>query len=127
MSTPARILVIGIAAVLVGVVIRMVGRRGLRSKYALLWLIIVAISVPIAIVPSIADAVAERLGIASTSSMLLMMASAVLLLIVIQYSWELSRLEGRARRLAEAVALLAQRLDELERTDRERGKRRIDE
>jgi hypothetical protein len=44
--------------------------------------------------------------------LLLMMACAVLLLVAIHYSWELSRLEVRSRRLAEEVALLRARLDE---------------
>lgn len=112
MSIAARILVLVVAAIIVAFIIRLVGQRKLRSKYALLWLLIGAVTVPIAAFPGISDEIADWLGIESTPALLLMMASAVLLLIVIHYSWELSRLEVRSRRLAEEVALLGARLDE---------------
>lgn len=112
MSIAARILVLVVAAIIVAFIIRLVGQRKLRSKYALLWLLIGAVTVPIAVFPGISDEIADWLGIESTPALLLMMASAVLLLIAIHYSWELSRLEVRSRRLAEEVALLGARLDE---------------
>ena len=112
MSIAARILVLVVAAIILLFILRLVGQRKLRSKYALLWLLIGVITVPIAAFPGISDQVADWLGVESTPALLLMMASAVLLLIAIQYSWELSRLEVRSRRLAEEVALLGTRLDE---------------
>jgi hypothetical protein len=112
MSPAARILVLVLAAVILAFVLRLVGQRKLRSKYALLWLVLGLVTLPIAAFPGISDQVADWLGIESTPALLLMMACAVLLLIVIHYSWELSRLEVRSRRLAEEVALLDARLDE---------------
>ncbi len=112
MSLAARLLLIGVGAVILAFIVRLVGRRQLRSKYALLWLAVGVVCVPIIVAPGIADAVADRLGIESTAAMLSMLACAGLLLIVIHYSWELSRLEARSRRLAEEVALLSARLDE---------------
>jgi hypothetical protein len=112
MSIAARILVLVVAAIILVFILRLVGQRRLRSKYALLWLLIGVLIVPIAAFPGISDQVADWLGVESTPALLLMMASAVLLLIAIQYSWELSRLEVRSRRLAEEVALLGTRLDE---------------
>jgi hypothetical protein len=101
MSPAARILVLVLAAVILAFVLRLVGQRKLRSKYALLWLVLGLVTLPIAAFPGISDQVADWLGIESTP-----------LLIVIHYSWELSRLEVRSRRLAEEVALLDARLDE---------------
>jgi hypothetical protein len=112
MSIAARILVLVVAAIILMFILRLVGQRRLRSKYALLWLVIGVLTLPIAAFPGISDQVADWLGIESTPALLLMMACAVLLLIAIQYSWELSRLEVRSRRLAEEVALLGSRLDE---------------
>ena len=112
MSLAARILVLVVAAVILAFVLRLVGQRRLRSKYALLWLVLGLVTLPIAAFPAMSDQIADWLGIESTPALLLMMACAVLLLIVIHYSWELSRLEVRSRRLAEEVALLSARLDE---------------
>jgi hypothetical protein len=121
MSLAARILVLLVAAVILAFVLRLVGQRKLRSKYALLWLVLGLVMLPIAAFPGISDRVADWLGIESTPALLLMMASAVLLLIVIHYSWELSRLEVRSRRLAEEVALLGSRLDEALGPERTHG------
>ena len=121
MSIAARILVLLVAAFILAFVLRLVGQRKLRSKYALLWLVLGLVMLPIAAFPGISDQVADWLGIESTPALLLMMASAVLLLIVIHYSWELSRLEVRSRRLAEEVALLGSRLDDVLGPDRTHG------
>ncbi|MDX2379138.1 MAG: DUF2304 domain-containing protein [Acidimicrobiia bacterium] len=111
MTLSARIFVLVVAVVVLFFILRLVGQRKLRSKYALLWLTVGLLIVPIAAFPALLDWTAERLGITYAPALLLMMASTVLLLIVIHYSWELSRLESRSRRLAEEVALLGARLE----------------
>lgn len=117
MSTAARIFVVIVALVILTVVIRLAGTRRLRSKYALLWLVLAIPTVLFALVPSIVDWFADRLGVEDAPALLLTMACAVLLLIVMQFSWELSRLEARTRRLAEETALLRARQRELEDAD----------
>ena len=106
MNTAARVLMIAVAVMLLAVSLRLVGRRSLRSKYALLWLIIGLMAVGLAAFPAIVDRAADALGIAYAPTLLLVFACVVLLLVAMQFSWELSRLEARSRRLAEEVALI---------------------
>jgi hypothetical protein len=114
MSGAARIFVVVVALVILAVVVRLVGARRLRSKYALLWLVLAIPTMLFALVPALADWCADRLGVEDAPALLLTMACAVLLLIVMQFSWELSRLEVRTRRLAEETALLRERLRNVE-------------
>jgi len=112
MTLGARIFMLVVAGLILVFIVRLVGQRKLRSKYALLWLVIGLLALPLAVFPVILDWTADRLGVENAPALLLMMASTVLLMIAIHYSWELSRLEARSRRLAEEVALLGARLDE---------------
>ena len=114
MTAAARIFMLIVACVILLLILRLVGQRKLRSKYALLWLVIALLALPLAVFPVLLDWTADRLGVENAPALLLMLASTVLLLIVIHYSWELSRLEARSRRLAEEVAILGARLDEHE-------------
>lgn len=114
MTVAARIFMLVVAGVILLLILRLVGQRKLRSKYALLWLVIALLALPLAVFPVLLDWTADRLGVENAPALLLMLASTVLLLIVIHYSWELSRLEARSRRLAEEVAILGARLDEHE-------------
>lgn len=85
---------------------RLVRLRQLRSKYALLWLTIGVLLLPVAAVPSLLDWVADRAGVDYAPALFALLAIAFLFLVVVHYSWELSRLETKVRTLAEEVALL---------------------
>ncbi|HAI64892.1 MAG: hypothetical protein CL403_06585 [Acidimicrobiaceae bacterium] len=111
---------ITLSAVALGItfwVVRLVGLRQLRSKYALLWLVITVPLVPLAVFPAIVDEAGEFLGVNYAPALLFSFSSLLLLGIVIHYSWELSRLESRTRRLGEEIALLNERLNDAERAD----------
>lgn len=106
MSTRAHLVVaIGALAVVV-FILRLVGRRQLRSKYALLWLAIGALLVPLAAFPRSLEAVSRWMGVSYAPTTFLLLALGFLLLVVVHLSWELSRLETRLRTLAEELALL---------------------
>lgn len=94
-------------------------RRGiLREKFAVLWLVVSASLLVFAIFPSILVTLSGWLGIALPSNLLFLMAAVLLLLVSVQLSYEVSRVEGRTRRLAEEIALLRHEIEEL------RGERR---
>lgn len=112
MTVAARVLVLLVAVTILIFIIRLVGQRRLRSKYALLWLTVGLLTVLVAAFPAMSESVAGWFGIEDTTGLMLTLACTLLLFIVIHYSWELSRLESRSRRLAEEVGLLAARLDE---------------
>ncbi len=93
-------------------ILRLVRLHQLRSKYALLWLSIAVLLVPLAVAPGLLDRFSDLLGIDYAPSALFLAALAFLFFVVVHFSWELSRLEAKVRALAEEIALLrAQRED----------------
>ena len=118
MSTRAHFALAILVALGIVFVVRLVRRRHLKAKYSLLWLSLGAVMVVIAAVPGLLDWTAERLGIWYQPTLLILLGLALLLLIVVHFSYELTRMENRIRTLAERMALLQMRVDELEgRTD----------
>src|SRR5262249_8249084 len=101
--------------------VELLRRRQLQEKYAILWLGVSLVMLPMAFFPSLLDSVATALGIASGVSLVLFLGIVFLLLVCVHLSWEVSRLEEETRTLAEEVALMRlQRPDQAERQpDRE--------
>ncbi|HEX7746501.1 MAG TPA: DUF2304 domain-containing protein [Micromonosporaceae bacterium] len=81
-------------------------RRQLREKYALLWLGVLLIIVPLSLFPRLLDNVAGFFGVVSGVSLVLFLGVVFLLLVCLHLSWEVSRLEEETRTLAENFALL---------------------
>ena len=100
MSTRAHVIIVIIAVVAFAFVLRLVSMHQLRSKYALLWLVIGFALLPLAILPGALDEFASWLGVRDAPAAFLLLALGFL------GAWELSRLEMRTRTLAEDVALL---------------------
>ncbi len=115
MTTRAHVLVIVAAGVAALYVLRLIRLHQLRSKYALLWLTIGVLLVPLAAVPSLLEWISERLGVYYAPTTFLFLAVGFLFFVVVHFSWELSRLESKVRTLAEEVALL--RADQPETVD----------
>jgi hypothetical protein len=104
-------LVVILALVVVLVAILQLLRRGhLRGKYALLWLTVGLAMVPIAAFPDVVTWIARTVGVFYEPAIIIFAVLGFLLLVSMHYSWELSRLEERARTLAEEVALLRNEL-----------------
>ncbi|WP_238013327.1 DUF2304 domain-containing protein [Dactylosporangium sp. AC04546] len=98
-----------------GFMIELLRRRQLQEKYAILWLGVSLVVLPLGFFPTLADSVAEAIGIASGVSLVLFLGIVFLLLVCVHLSWEVSRLEEETRTLAEDVALIR-----AERAERER-------
>ncbi|MCC5950456.1 MAG: DUF2304 domain-containing protein [Acidimicrobiia bacterium] len=89
-----------------GAIVVLLRRRQLRSKYALLWIVLgVALGV-LGLFPGLLTAASELVGVFYPPALFLLVASAILFGVAVHFSWELSRLEERTRILAEEVALL---------------------
>jgi len=95
-----------VIAITVLLILRMLRSGQLRSKYAILWLVVAIGLLPLAAFPGVLVPISRMLGIIYEPATILFAASAFLFLVVVEFSWELSRLEDRTRRLAEEVALL---------------------
>ena len=98
-------------------------RRGvLREKYAVLWLLFSGAALFFSVFPGALLWVSSTLDVAEPVNLLFFVTLVMLILVAIQLSYELSRHEARIRRLAEEVALLDERIAELD-TDDERDTR----
>jgi hypothetical protein len=90
--------------------VELLRRRQLQEKYAILWLVVSIVMLPLAFFPFITDKTARLLGIASGVSLVLFLGIVFLLLVTVHLSWEVSRLEEETRTLAEDLALLRSEL-----------------
>jgi hypothetical protein len=93
-------------------ILHLVRRNSLRAKYSMLWLSVGAVLALVVAVPGFLDRVSLWAGVAYPPTMFFLLAIAFLFAVVVHFSWELSRLEGRSRALAEEVALLRRQLEE---------------
>ena len=85
---------------------RLVRRRQLREKYAMLWMAVGAATVVVSLSRGPVDRLARALGIQYGPTILFLVAIMFLMAVVAHLSWELSRLEERTRRMAEELALM---------------------
>jgi len=86
-------------------VVRLVRRHHLQSKFSLLWIVVVTAMAVFASFPGMLDRAATAVGIDYPPAAFLAVAVTFLFLIVVQFSWEISRLNDRTRILAEELAL----------------------
>jgi hypothetical protein len=105
MSGKAHVLVLVVTLATLFFIGFLLRRRQLRAKYALLWGFLGAGLLVLAAVPRLLDTISLWLGIAYGPATFFLAAIVLLFLVVIHFSWELSRLEERTRRLAEELAL----------------------
>ena len=111
MSTRAQLLVMAIVAFSLFFILRLVRRRQLQGKYALLWVGVGLFLGLFALFPDVLVPIADAVGIAYEPAVFFLAAIAFLFLMVVHFSFELSRNEERTRTLAEEIALLKARLD----------------
>jgi hypothetical protein len=106
-ATPRLHIITGLAGVVCMLgILRLVRRRQLRAKYALLWLGVGVAFVVLGLSPGLLDWAAHRAGVAYAPDLLFLVGTLFLVLVVMHLSWELSRLEDRTKILAEEVALM---------------------
>jgi Uncharacterized conserved protein (DUF2304) len=109
MSLRAHILVIAVTAATLFFILRLVRRHRLRAKYSVLWVSLGAGLAVLAAAPGLLDWFSDLVGIRTPALGFLLLAITFLLGLSLHFSWELSRLEDRTRRLAEDCALLNER------------------
>ena len=101
------------AVVVLIVILSMLLRRTLREKYAVFWLIIGAIGLVLALVPSLLEWLAGALGVAVPANLLFALAIVLLVGVAVHLSWELSTAEDEVRRLAEEQAIARAEIEHL--------------
>jgi hypothetical protein len=114
MSAAAHVLVIVLAAAVIAFIVVLVRSRNLRAKYSVLWFSIGLALAVVAIFPGLLVWVSDLFGISYPPATFMLLALSFLLVLVLHFSWELSRLEGRTRALAESYALLREEFERRE-------------
>lgn len=107
-----------VALVVTVVLFEMLRRHRLREKYALIWFAVAVGLIVLTVFPVTLFAAAEVLRVQVPANLLFFLGSLLLLAMSLQHSFELGRLEERARTLAEEVALLRLGLDDATRVSR---------
>lgn len=105
---------IAFALVILALIVTMLMRRHLREKYAVMWLLIGAAMLVLALFPDLLGALAGLMGVIVPSNLLFALAVALLIGVTLHLSWELSRAEEELRRVAEEVAILRADVERLQ-------------
>jgi hypothetical protein len=117
--TLTRVAVIAIAAIVALIVVELVRRRRMMERYALLWLAAAATLLVLAIWKGLLTTLSADVGIKTPANALFAVGFLFVVVLLLSISLVISRLSDQNKQLAQHVALLATRIDELER-DRDR-------
>ena len=101
--------------VLLMAVLELVRRRRLREKYALLWILTAIVLLVLSVWRGAVTSIATTLGVSYGPTVLFAVGALFVLVVLLHYSTVISALTDRTVVLAQKVASLEQRIDELER------------
>jgi hypothetical protein len=102
------------SVVLLGIVIELIRSRKLRERYALLWLATAGVILFFAVWRSGLHNLSEALGVAYPPNALFVLAMLFVLVLLLHFSTVISKLSDRSTILTQRLALLEERLRELE-------------
>jgi hypothetical protein len=98
-----------------GSVVFLLRGKGLREKYAFLWLLVGIGCLVLTAIPGMLRGVTALIGVQVPSNLLFAVGIIFLTGVALHLSWEVSVLEEEARTLSEEAAIGRVRLEELER------------
>ena len=102
------------SVVLLGIVIELIRSRKLRERYALLWLATAGVILFFAVWRSGLHNLSQALGIAYPPNALFVLSMLFVLVLLLHFSTVISKLSDRSTTLTQRLALLEERLRELE-------------
>jgi hypothetical protein len=121
METRIQIVAIAGSAVLLFVIFELVRRKRLMERYALLWLFSTVVVLGLAVWRNLLEDFAAAIGIYYAPSALFAVALGLVLVLLLHFSLVVSRLADQSKVLAQRMALLQQRVDELEAAEAARA------
>ena len=96
-------------------VLELVRRRRLREKYALLWILTALVLLILSVRRDAVSSIATTLGVSYGPTVLFAVGALFVLVVLLHYSTVISALTDRTVTLAQKIASLEQRIEELER------------
>jgi len=116
--TYQRVAVIAIAVLVLVLVVELVRRRRLLERYALVWLLAAAGLFVLGVWQGLLTTLATDVGIRSAPNALFALGFAFVVALLLSMTLVISRLSDQSKQLAQRLALLTDRLSELERARR---------
>jgi hypothetical protein len=105
--------------VLLIAVLELVRRRRLREKYALLWILTAIVLLVLSVWRGAVTSIATALGVSYGPTVLFAVGALFVLVVLLHYSTVISALTDRTVTLAQRVSILEQRIEHLERAERD--------
>ena len=102
------------SVVLLIAVLELVRRRRLREKYALLWILTAIVLLVLSVWRGAVSSIASALGVSYGPTVLFAVGALFVLVVLLHYSTVISALTDRTVSLAQRIAILEQRLGEIE-------------
>jgi hypothetical protein len=102
------------SVLLLGIVIELIRERKLRERYALLWLATAGLILFFAVWRSGLHNLSKALGVAYPPNALFVLALLFVLVLLLHFSTVISKLSDRSTALTQRLALLEERLREVE-------------
>jgi hypothetical protein len=96
-------------------VLELVRRRRLREKYALLWIVTAVVLLVLSVWRGAVTTIAQALGVSYGPAVLFAVGAVFVLVVLLHYSTVISALTDRSVVLAQRIAILEQRIEELEK------------
>lgn len=106
------VLMVGVALLIL--VLELIRRHMLREKYSLLWFFIALLALSVPVLYRIYARIANFLGIQEVANFFFYLSIVVLFLLAVQFTIAISVSSFRSKTLSQQVALLEERLRELE-------------
>jgi len=103
--------------VIFAIIIELIRSGRLRERYALLWLATAAVILVFGLWRDGLNELSDALGIAYPPNALFVLAMGFILLLLLHYSTVISKLSDRTTTLTQRIALLEERIRELESAD----------
>jgi hypothetical protein len=113
------------SVVLLGIVIELIRTRRLRERYALLWLVTAGVILVFAAWRSGLHDLSRALGVAYPPNALFVLAILFMLILLLHFSTVISKLSDRSTMLTQRLALLEERIRELEGSSGEPPRRKL--
>jgi hypothetical protein len=99
-------------------ILRLIKRQKLKEEYSILWLFVVSIFLLLSIFRSVLEQFADLVGIHYAPAALLLFLLIDVVAILIHYSVIISKLSGQNKVLIQEVALLKQKVSEMEKGEK---------
>jgi hypothetical protein len=113
METRLQVVSILVSTGLFVLVFEMVRRRRLMERYALLWMFSMAVLLGLSVWGSLLNKISDAVGVKYGPSALFAVALAFVIVLMLHFSLVISRLADQNKVLAQRVALLQRKLDQL--------------